>query len=99
MDQPFTNHQPRLEDYWRGIVLFGRNVASYKFALAQALLDLRPAAGQLIPLEELAGPFSAHLCRHLRLAEKQGTSRASRFLDACRKANAGEIDQNRLIEA
>jgi len=98
VDQPFITHQPRLEDYWRGIILFGQNVASYKFALAQALLDLRPSAGQLVPLEELAGPFSAHLCRHLRLAEKQGTSRNSRFLDACRKANAGEIDQNQLID-
>ena len=26
-------------DYWRGIVLFGRNLASYKFALAKALLE------------------------------------------------------------
>ena len=24
---------PRLENYWRGVILFGKNVASYKFAL------------------------------------------------------------------
>ena len=33
------------EDCWRSIVLFGRNVASYKFALAASLLDLTPASG------------------------------------------------------
>ena len=27
-------------DCWRGVVLFGRNVASYKFALAKSLLEL-----------------------------------------------------------
>ena len=31
---PFVQPDLHVEDYWRGIVLFGRNVASYKFALA-----------------------------------------------------------------
>lgn len=77
--------------------MFGRNVATYKFALGRALLDLRPAAGQLVTLEELAAPFAAHLCKHLRTAEKQGASRQSRFLDACRQANAGKLDQDELV--
>jgi len=72
VDRPFITHQPRQEDYWRGFILFGRNVASYKLALAQALPDLRPSAGRRAPLEELAGPYSAHLCRHQRHATKQG---------------------------
>jgi hypothetical protein len=29
----FVHSQPSLEDYWRGVILFGRSVASYKFAL------------------------------------------------------------------
>jgi len=44
----FTDRKPTLQDQWRGIILFGRNVASYKFALAKALLDLRPVEGQLV---------------------------------------------------
>jgi len=95
--QPFIKYRPRPEDYWRGIVMFGRNVASYKFALGRALLDLAPVPGQLVTIEELAAPFSAHLCEHLRSADKQCTSRGSRFLDACRQANAGEIDRETLI--
>jgi len=96
--QPFIAYRPSLEDYWRGIILFGRNVATYKFALGRALLDLKPQAGQLVTLEELAAPFAGHLCAHLRLAEKQGTSRGSRFLDECRRANAGELTQQVLVE-
>jgi hypothetical protein len=98
LTQPFIPYRPRAEDFWRGIILFGRNVATYKFALGRALLELRPAAGQLVTLPELAAPFAAHLCAHLRLAEKQGTFQRSRFLDACREANAGELTQPELVE-
>jgi hypothetical protein len=98
MSHPFVHYRPSPEDYWRGIVLFGRNVATYKFALARAILDLRPEAGQLVTLEELASPFARHLCDHLLGAEKQGTFKQSRFLNACRRANAGELNQQGLAE-
>src|SRR5215475_5217069 len=99
MNQPlFLTHEPVLEDYWRAIILFGRNVASYKFALAKALLELQPVAGQLIKLEDLAVPFANRICEHLQLADKQGTFARSRFLDACRKANMGELTQDQLAE-
>ena len=45
---PPTN--PSVEDCWRGVVLYGKNTASYKFALATALLELRPESGQLLKL-------------------------------------------------
>ena len=96
--KPFLTADLRPEDYWRGIILFGRNVATYKFALGQALLELQPQSGQLVTMEELAAPYSAQLCAHLKLAEKQGTFSASRFLDACKKANTGEVNQSQLIE-
>lgn len=79
--------------------MFGRNVASYKFALGRALFDLRPSPGQLVTLEELAAPFSTHICDHLRIADKQGTFQGSRFLDACRKFNDDKIDQESLVTA
>jgi hypothetical protein len=98
MSDAFIAYKPQLEDYWRGIILFGGNVASYKFALSKALLELRPAAGQLVRLDELAVPFASHICEHLKLADKQGTSASSRFLDACRKANSGEITKAQLTK-
>ena len=89
---------PQVDDCWRGIVLLGRHAATYKFALARALLDLKAHGGQIIKLEKLALPFANHVCSHLRFAGKQGTASRSRFLIACKNANEGQIDQNQLIE-
>ena len=85
--------RPTLEDQWRAIILFGRNVASYKFALAKALLEVKPSSGSLVKLEELALPFALHVCEHLRLEDKQATSASSAFLDGCRKFNEGALDR------
>lgn len=93
----FYQCDPTRENYWRGIILFGKNVASYKFALAHALYDLRHKQSELLSLEELAQPFSEHLCRHLLTAPKQITSRSSRYIDACNAFNQGEISQDSLI--
>ncbi|EEB78339.1 hypothetical protein GPB2148_55 [marine gamma proteobacterium HTCC2148] len=91
--------EPTIEDNWRGIVLYGRNVQSYKFALAKSLLDLKPAEGDLIRLEDLAPIYSRHLTEHLKTADKQGTSGSSKFLDTCRGFNAGTVSQTELVSA
>ncbi len=77
MDE-FYEITPSLDNYWRGIILFGRNVASYKFALAKSLFDLSQNQNDLIKLEELAVPFSHHICEHLAQVDKQGTSSSSK---------------------
>ena len=57
-----------------------------------------PSEGKsTITLDELALPFSAHICRHLKLSDRQATSRSSRFLDTCRKFNAGEVRTDELV--
>jgi len=86
------------EDYWRGVVLYGRNVASYKFALASALLEIRPQAGQLLKLEDLAPVYASHIARHLLTAPKQATSKSSQFLEACRSFNL-DGDKGKLVDA
>ena len=68
--EEFKEQYPSLESYWRSIILFGRNVASYKFALAESLLDIVPTGQTVITLEELADPFSKHLCRHIAKSPK-----------------------------
>jgi hypothetical protein len=93
---PFLEVQPSVENYWRALILFGRNVASYKFALGKALLELRAAPGDLVKLDDLALPFARNICEHLSNAPKQATSQSSRFLDACRKRNSGELDEQQL---
>src|SRR5439155_461320 len=99
--QMMTNFEitdPSLESQWRSIVLFGRNVASYKFALAAALLELKSPSNDLVRMEELAEPFSRQISRHLQQADRQATSPNSRFLDVCRAFNRGEISQEVLSQ-
>jgi len=86
-------------EFWRSIVLFGRNVASYKFALAKSLLKLASQGKEEIPLGELAVPFSQNICEHLEEVDRQGTFRSSKFLDACRYYNAGYINETELVTA
>jgi 5-methylcytosine-specific restriction endonuclease McrA len=95
----FTEVQPTLENYWRAIILFGRNVASYKFALAKSLLEVGQGGQTVIPLSELALPFAKHLAAHLKNADKQATSRSSQFLDFCRRFNKREVTEEQLSEA
>ena len=87
----FKEEHPSLDSYWRSVILFGRNVASYKFALAKSLLEIAPTGKTIITLDELAVPFSQHLCEHIATAPKQATSSTSRFLDACKNFNSGAI--------
>ena len=47
----FFENDPTLQSYWRSIILYGRNVASYKFALGKALIDLNKNPNDLIKLE------------------------------------------------
>lgn len=94
----FLDRQHTLDSYWRAIILFGRNVASYKFALAKSLVELSDQGQTEISLEQLAVPFSTNIIEHLQTAPKQATSPSSRFLEACRKAGQGEIGQQELLD-
>lgn len=93
----FAQTHPSLQDHWRSVILFGRNVATFKFALGRSLLELSAEGKDFVTLEELAAPFSRHLCEHLKLADRQGTSPQSRFLETCRRHNQGEVGQDELI--
>jgi hypothetical protein len=53
----FLAKSPTLDSNWRAVVLFGRNVASYKLALAKTLLGMADRADDRVSLEDLATPF------------------------------------------
>lgn len=93
----FQEAVPTLESYWRSIILFGSNVASYKFALGKSLLELSEQGKTHVTLDELAVPFSKHICEHLKTSPKQATSQSSRFLNACKDFNEGKISYDKLI--
>ena len=93
----FTDTAPDLETYWRSIILFGRNVASYKFALAKSLIELGGREQELIRLEDLAEPFARNVCEHLKRNPRQSVSASSKFLDACRAFNSDGISKSDLV--
>jgi len=96
-ENQFIERIPTLESYWRAIILFGANVASYKFALGKSLLELADSENTFIPLKQLAEPFSRNLIEHVKGGCKQITSRSSQFLNACKKSIEGEITQDELL--
>lgn len=96
-DTRFYDVEPSLENYWRAIILFGRNVASYKFALAKSLYDLKATPNTLVKLEDIAPLFATHIAEHLKNCDKQITSSQSKFLDACRSFNAQKISKENLV--
>ena len=96
--EQFVLANPSAENTFRSIVLFGRNVASYKFSLANALVEFASRGQEVIPISTLARPFSQSICEHLKLAPKQGTSSQSRFLGECSRFNRGEITREQLDE-
>ena len=86
----------RDEARWRALILFGLNVATYKFAFAQALLDVAKSGQSTVSLNQLSLPYAQHLVRHLGHTDKQGTSSSSRFLDACRQHRDGQLNEATL---
>ncbi|WP_426273541.1 HNH endonuclease [Exiguobacterium sp. R-17] len=96
----FTEFNPSLESYFRSIILFGRNVASYKFAMAKSLLELNQhQKDTFISLEDVSVSFAHHVCEHLKISDRQATSSSSKFLDVCRNYNAGNVSHEQLIDA
>lgn len=77
--------------------MFGRNSASYKFALGKSLLDLAGQGQTSVSLEQLADPFATHVCDHLQQVDRQGTNPKSRFLNACRAFNRGQLSRSDLL--
>lgn len=95
----FVDVEPTLENYWRAIILFGRNTASYKFALAKSLIDVSlESKSDLISLDDLALPYAMHLCEHLKHSPKQSTFKGGKFLRACQNFNNNVINETELID-
>ncbi|NEU77571.1 HNH endonuclease domain-containing protein [Nostoc sp. UIC 10630] len=98
-ESKFFAIDPTLEDYWRAAILFGKNVACYKFALGKSLLELATMGKTIITLDELAEPFSRHVVEHLQQCDtqNQASEKPYPFIQACRQFNKGEITKDKLI--
>ena len=100
MHVDFTQGIVTPESVWRAIILYGANSATYKFAFGRALLETAAEFGKTtLTLADIAPRYSALLCEALKREPRQATSKTSKFLDACRSANNGEITEEQLWEA
>ena len=97
MISTFTDVQPTLDNYWRSIILFGKNTACYKFALAQSLLEFADQQSTQISKDVLAEKYALHICNHLKSSNTQGTNPSNNYLATCSDFNAGVIDKDKLV--
>lgn len=88
--------KPTKESHWRSIILFGRNVATFKFALGETLLHFARSNKQIVTMEELAIPYAQSIARHIAEQPKQGIAKTSEFLEACSKYSRQEITIEQL---
>ncbi|SET31883.1 HNH endonuclease domain-containing protein [Thorsellia anophelis] len=98
LQEEFYELTPTLQNYWRAIILFGKNTACYKFALAKALFKYANSNNDIININELAKVYSYEICKHLSYYDRQTTSNSSKFLDICRLYNQNAISQTQLID-
>ena len=90
---------PTLDNYWRSLILFGKNTASYKLALGQTLLELSTRGQDFITLDELSHSYALQMCQRIKSGKPQGTNNGmTRFVQACREYNSGELSLEKLIE-
>ena len=96
----FLGKDPTTENYWRSLILFGKNVACYKLALGKSLLELAPQEKTVVTLDELAEPYSRYVVEHLKQCDTQSLSAKNPypFLEACRQFKDDEITNEQLIE-
>ena len=80
----FVESSPTTDAYWRSIILFGSNSATYKFALGKALLEMAPSNANFVSLEDLALPYARNLVEHLRTARHASSVSAPSLPDNSR---------------
>ncbi|MCP8615237.1 HNH endonuclease [Salirhabdus salicampi] len=86
------------ESQFRSVFLFGRNVATYKFALAKSLLQLSKSSKEFISLEDLSPIYVNHMLEHVRSGKRQITSSSSRFIQACQLYESNQIAWEQLLD-
>ena len=94
----FIIDEPTLDSYFRGIVLFGNNSATYKFALGKSLIELTSQGANFVPLKDLDIPFIKYTNQHVLNGNKQITSNSSKYFDAFERYNSNECDIDEMIK-
>ena len=93
----FIDSKPSLETQWRGLVLFGKNTATYKFAFGKAILGLAKQGVSRVRLDDIAPIYADALIEHLRSVNRQGVSGSSTFLAALAGHIEGKVSRDEAL--
>ena len=85
-------------EIFRAIILYGKNTASYKFALGKALIQLASENKTFVSLEDLAMPFAQSIIEHVKAGKRQTVTASSKFLYGCQLYAENKIDDDQLIQ-
>lgn len=94
----FLENDQSLESKFRSVYLFGRNVATYKFAFAKTLLELGKSDKTFLSLEELSPIFAKYMLEHIGNGKRQITSTSSKFINALELYNERKIEWEQLLQ-
>jgi 5-methylcytosine-specific restriction endonuclease McrA len=88
------------QDYWRAIVLYGNNVATYKIALATCLIGFAEAGTAQVTMHELAIAFFAQYRERLATGHPQLANPARKTVleRAVEAARTGALSEEAAIE-
>jgi hypothetical protein len=95
----FVDSKPDLETQWRGLILFGKNTATYKFAFGKSLLSIAERDISRLSIEDMAPVYAQFLIEHLRSGNKQGVSNSSTFLSALTRHIEGVASLDEMLDA
>lgn len=94
----FIIKSPSIDAYFRGIILFGKNTASYKFTLGKAIIDLTKQKKDFVSEKELAIPFIEYTNEHFQNGSSQITANSSKYFDSYEAYNSKKISLDELIK-
>lgn len=93
----FLFEDQSIESNFRSMYLFGRNVATYKFAFAKTLLELGGQQKSFVTLEDLSPVFAKYMLEHIGNDKRQITSASSKFISALNLYKSEQITWEQLL--
>lgn len=95
------NNQFDDNDYWKGVILYGLNTATYKIALGKSLIDLTELNNEVIEWDVLSKCFFDNYVKRLEnehLPQLNLPGRTSTVEKIFLQYKKGKIDYNRAVE-
>lgn len=94
----YLENDKSIESNFRSMYLFGRNVATYKFAFAKSLLELGQNNKSFVTLEELSPIFAKYMLEHVGNGKRQITSQSSKCISALNLYKNEQITWEQLLD-